>query len=54
MIEEEIIGMLLSGVKLVITHKTLSLACSYKRGKAILHVCLKSEKLKGLKLKVYF
>lgn len=52
MIEEEITVMLLSGAKLVITDKTLFSACNSERGKAVLYICLKSEKV--MKFKVYF
>lgn len=52
MTEEEIIVTLLSGAKLVVTDKTLSSACNYKREKAVLYICLKSEKV--MKLTVYF
>lgn len=49
MIKEETIVMLLSGAKLVITDKTLSSACNYNREKAVLYICLKSEKVMKLK-----
>lgn len=50
MIEEEIIVMLLNGAKLVITDKTLSSACNYKREKAVLYIFSKYEEVMKLSL----